>query len=61
MRLDDGAIVANTTLVDKEDDEDEVVLDENGNPIVIEAQGEEVSEAQNIDTPPAQNEVSPEE
>ena len=37
MRLDDGAIVANTTLVDKEDEENEVVLDENGNPVPVEA------------------------
>jgi hypothetical protein len=60
MRLDDGAIVANTTLVDKEEEEDsEVALDENGSPVVAEAVAEaevqEVAEAQNTDTAPAEN------
>ena len=65
MRLDDGAIVANTTLVDKEDEEEnEVVLDENGNPVAENtelAEGEVTQENANNDTPPAQNEVNPEE
>jgi DNA gyrase subunit A len=49
MRLDDGAIVANTTLVDKEEEEE---FDENGEPITSEAT-EVVTE--NNDTSPAEN------
>jgi hypothetical protein len=55
---------ANTTLVDKEDDENEVALDENGSPVaenVELAEGEVTQENANNDTPPAQNEVNPEE
>ena len=68
MRLADGAIVANTTLVDREDEEEvEAMLDENGNPIVTETtdgqEANEVVEGENNDTPPAQAEenVTPEE
>ena len=52
MRLDDSAIVANTTLVDKEDDEDEELFDENGE-VITPAEAEE--NAQNSDTSPAEN------
>ena len=53
MRLDDDAIVANTTLVDKEDEEEEL-LDENDEVVVAE-------NTENTDTSPAENqEITPE-
>ncbi|MBQ4109000.1 MAG: DNA gyrase subunit A, partial [Clostridia bacterium] len=61
MRLDDGAIVANTTLVDKEDDEEnEAVLDgiENAQEIneAVEASEQVTENNEKTDTPPAENE-----
>ena len=61
MRLDDGAIVANTTLVDKEDDEEnEAVFDgiENAQEVNEAAlASEQVTENnEKTDTPPAENE-----
>ena len=61
MRLDDGAIVANTTLVDKEDDEEnEAVFDgiENAQEVNEAAPAsEQVTENnEKTDTPPAENE-----
>ena len=61
MRLDDGAIVANTTLVDKEDDEEnEAVFDgiENAQEVNEAAPvSEQVTENnEKTDTPPAENE-----
>ena len=58
MRLDDDAIVANISLVDKEDEEEnEAVLDENGNFVVEanEASGEEEA-AEIAEAPKAENE-----
>ena len=57
MRLDDDAIVANISLVDKEDEENEAVLDENGNFVVEanEASGEEEA-AEIAEAPKAENE-----
>ena len=61
MRLDDGAIVANTTLVDKEDDEEnEAVFDgiENAQEVnEADLASEQVTENnEKTDTPPAENE-----
>ena len=58
MRLDDDAIVANISLVDKEEEEEnEAVLDENGNFVVEanEASGEEAA-AEIGEAPKAENE-----
>ena len=61
MRLDDGAIVANTTLVDREDDEEnEAVFDgiENAQEVNEAAPASEqvIENNEKTDTPPAENE-----
>ena len=61
MRLDDGAIVANTTLVDREDDEEnEAVFDgiENAQEVneAVEASEQVTENNEKTDTPPAENE-----
>ena len=56
MRLDDGAIVANTTLVDKEEEaEEEALATENGEE-VVEVTKPATENTENTDTPPAENE-----
>ena len=56
MRLDDGAIVANTTLVDKEEEADEEALAAENGEEVVEVIEPATENTENTDTPSAENE-----